>query len=297
VEDQNGTDDIPEEQAAEQQLVPFLGDDLAAAMATGGSIYISLPGMCAALGLSTQAQLRRIERTRTLAKGLQRISLQTKGGFQRVNCLRLDLIALWVAGAQTGSMKSEFRAKIETYQEELALVATQVFMRVVGLRTAQVVPTEDPRIIALAEQINTLTDIATFLREHMQAMLEAQGHVSMRLEQAVQLLETLAGRQQTTEDQVARIDERTKRLTLLMRGKYSSPLSVSPGLSSGSRLSRAALSSAHAMIYGRLKTRFRAGNYKETPDERFEEVMAYLREELRKATDGEGPTQGSLFGP
>jgi len=42
-----------------------MGDDLAAAMAPGGSIYISLPGMCAALGLSTQAQLRRIERTRT----------------------------------------------------------------------------------------------------------------------------------------------------------------------------------------------------------------------------------------
>src|SRR6266699_3488300 len=189
--EQNGTDEIPEEQATEQQLVPFMGDDLAAAMASGGSIYISLPGMCAALGLSTQAQLRRIERTRTLAKGLRRISLQTKGGFQRVNCLRLDLIALWLAGAQTASMKSEFRAKIDTYQEELAPVATQVFMRVVGLRTAQLVPTEDPRIVALAEQIDTLTDIATFLREHMQGMLEAQGHVSMRLEQAVQLLDGL----------------------------------------------------------------------------------------------------------
>ncbi len=58
-----------------------------------------------------------------------------------------------------------------------------------------------------------LTDIATFLREHLQAMLEAQGHVSMRLEQAVQLLEALAGHQQTTENQIARIDERTKRLT------------------------------------------------------------------------------------
>src|SRR6266699_6925042 len=191
--EQNGTDDIPEEQATEQQLVPFMGDDLAAAMAPGGSIYISLPGICAALGLSTQAQLRRIERTRTLAKG----------GFQRVNCLRLDLIALWLAGAQTASMKSEFRAKIDTYQEELAPVATQVFMRVVGLRTAQLVPTEDPRIVALAEQIDTLTDIATFLREHMQGMLEAQGHVSMRLEQAVQLLDFFFDRPETTENQVA----------------------------------------------------------------------------------------------
>lgn len=265
-------------------------------MAPGGSIYISLPGICAALGLGTQAQLRRIERTRTLAKGLRRISLQTKGGFQRVNCLRLDLIALWLAGAQTASMKSEFRAKIDTYQEELAPVATQVFMRVVGLRTAQLVPSDDPRIAALAEQIDTLTEIATFLREHMQGMLEAQGHVSMRLEQAVQLLEALAGRQQTTENQVARIDERTQRLTPAHAREVQLLVErIARVLERQS--ATATLSSAHAMIYGRLKTRFRAGSYKEIPDERFEEVMAYLREELRKATGDEGPAQGSLFGP
>lgn len=289
-------DDIQEEQATAQQLVPFLGDDLAAAMATGGNIYITLPGMCAALGLNTQAQLRRIERTRTLAKGLRRIELQTKGGFQRINCLRLDLIALWLAGAQTASMKSEFRAKIETYQEELAPVATEVFMRVVGLHTAQLLPTQDPHIAALAEQIDALTDIATFLREHMQALLEAQGHVSMQLEQAVQLLDALAGRQQTTEAQVARIDERTRRLTpaharevqLLVERIARIIEKQSP---------TATLSLAHAMIYGRLKTRFQAGSYKEIPDERFEEVMSYLRDELRKATGGENPTQGSLFGP
>jgi len=109
-----------------------------------------------------------------------------------------DLIALWLVGAQTGSMKSDYRAKIETYQEELAPVATQVFICVVGLRTAQIILAEDPHITAVAEQIDTLSEIATFLREHMQAVLEAQSHVSMRLEQAAQLLEALVGRQQTT---------------------------------------------------------------------------------------------------
>jgi len=295
MEEQNGSGEIPEEQATEQQLVPFMGDDLTAAMATGGSIYISLPGLCSALGLNTQAQLRRIERTRTLAKGLRRIPLQTKGGVQRINCLRLDLIALWLAGAQTNSMKSEFRVKIETYQEELAPVAMQVFMRVVGMHTAQLVPSEDSRILALAEQIDTLTDIAMFLREHMEAMLDVQGHVSLRLEQAVQLLEALAGRQQTTENQVARIDERTKRLTPA-HARDVQLLVERIARAIEKQSATATLSSAHALIYGRLKTRFQAGSYKEIPDERFEEVMAYLHEELRKVTGGEGPTQGSLFG-
>jgi hypothetical protein len=48
----NGTD-ISEERVIAQQLVPFLGDDLAAALAPGGHIYITLPGICNALGLNS----------------------------------------------------------------------------------------------------------------------------------------------------------------------------------------------------------------------------------------------------
>jgi hypothetical protein len=38
---------------------------------------------------------------------------------------------------------------------------------------------------------------------------------------------------------------------------------------------------AHALVYGRLKKRFRARSYIEIPDERFDEVMTYLRGVLR----------------
>ena len=128
----------------------------------------------------------------------------------------------------------------------------------------------------------------------MEAMLEAQGHVSMQLEQAVHLLEALTNRQDTAEAKLARIDERTKRLTpaharevqLLVERIARAVEKQSP---------TATLQLAHTMIYGRLKTRFQAGSYKEIPDERFDEVMSYLREELRRVTGSTGPEQGSLF--
>lgn len=105
----------------------------------------------------------------------------------------------------------------------------------------------------------------------------------MQLEQAVRLLEALTNRQDTAEAKLARIDERTKRLT---------PAHVREVQLLVERIARAVekqsatatLQLAHAMIYGRLKTRFAAGSYKEIPDERFEEVMNYLREELRRVT-------------
>src|SRR5262249_33201011 len=83
---------VPEEQAVGQQVVPFMGDELAAAMTAGGSIYITLPGMCAALGLNVKGQMQRIKRTRALAAGLRLIPLKTSGGTQRMNCLRVDRI-------------------------------------------------------------------------------------------------------------------------------------------------------------------------------------------------------------
>ncbi len=67
---------IPREQALEQKPVPFWGDELAAAMTASGNIYITLPGMCRALGLLTHSQTQRILRTSTLAKGLRVIPLE-----------------------------------------------------------------------------------------------------------------------------------------------------------------------------------------------------------------------------
>ena len=182
ITDENNID-IPEEQATEQKLIPFEGDELAAALTPGGIVYVSLPSMCKALGLPTNTQIQRIKRTKSLIKGLRLIPLSTKGGFQRANCLRVDKVALWLAGVETSRMKNdEFRAKVEIYQEELAPAAAQVFMRVMGLRTRDIIPSSDPQIIALADQVDTLTEITTLVREHMETLLEAQGRTSMQLE-------------------------------------------------------------------------------------------------------------------
>jgi hypothetical protein len=51
----------------------------------------------------------------------------------------------------------------------------------------------------------------------------------------------------------------------------------------------------YATVYGRIKHRFRAGSYKEVPDSLYDELLAFLRDELTRATGGQAPEQGSLF--
>jgi len=125
-----------------------------------------------------------------------------------------------------------------------------------------------------------------------EAILEATGHVSMQLEQAVHLLEALASRQDVTEAQVARIDERTKKLTPAHEREVQAWVERIVR-ETEKRSPQSPL--AYASLYGRIKTRFRVGSYKEIPDERFDQLIIYLREELKKVTGGELPEQGSLF--
>lgn len=294
-EDKDADDaEAPEEQAVDQRPVPFLGDELAAAMTTGGSIFITLPGMCTALGLSLNAQMRRIKRTRALVTGLRRIPLKTAGGVQRVNCVRLDKIALWLAGIQTSQVNPTYKEKIEAYQDELAPVAMQVFLRVMGLPTDALVPSSAPsEAHIIAEQIDTLTGVVNLLREHLAGLLalpEKVDALGEQLQQAINFLEALAGRQDAQGDQIAQIDERTQRLT------PAHTRAVKELIDHMVRDTRSlAAPLTYFIIYGRLKHHFRVATYKEIADDRFADMMAFLQEELRRTLGGEAPAQGTLF--
>ncbi len=85
-------------------------------------------------------------------------------------------------------------------------------MRVIGLRNAQMVPTQDSGTLALAEQLDTIFDVASSVRDHLDGLVAAQAQNTLLVERSVQLLETLAGRLEHIETQVAKVDQRTRYL-------------------------------------------------------------------------------------
>jgi signal transduction histidine kinase len=227
------------------------------------------------------------------------IPLETRGGVQAVNCLRVDRVALWLAGVETSRIKPQFRAKIEAYQDELAPVAMQVFMRVLGVQPAAPTPQSSAAATAaqigeIAEQLDTLLGVVSFLREHLDAQLaatsEQMGALSLRLDDAVTLLEALGERQATTDSQIARIDERTQRLAPAHARAIQEQVDQLVR-----ETKRLATPLTYAIIYGRLKHRFRANSYREIADDQYERVIAFLHEELQHATQGDAPTQERLL--
>ncbi len=111
----------------QQQIVPFYGDELVAVQQPNGTIFVLFSRLCENLGLERTSQTRRVQRHAVLSRGLTALDVQTPGGMQALQCLKLTLLPLWLSGVQASRIKSELQEQLIRYQEEVADVLWQAF--------------------------------------------------------------------------------------------------------------------------------------------------------------------------
>jgi hypothetical protein len=287
----------------EQDTVSLFGRPVVAVRLPDGRVAAVFTDLCRALGLDRASQARRVRTDDVIGDELLLAEVTVDEVAQPADVLTAWAVPVWLQGIQLSRLTAEKRPVILAFKREAANVLYQHFSRR-GLAALpapdavqQMVPATSgapaSQVAQLAAQIGELTDVVNLLGEHLAGLLGLPGQVeglSQQVSQAIVMLDALAERQDTTETQVTRIDERTQRLT---------PAHARTVQELVDRMvretARLPFPLTYAIIYGRLKHRFRAGSYKEIPDERFEELLAYLRDELSRATSGEAPEQGSLF--
>jgi hypothetical protein len=289
-----------------QDTVPFYGHELIAVLLPDGRIGAVLRSLADGLGLNLQSQLRHIRGRAALADGLVPVRVETEGGPQTMQALTLDVLPGWLFSVDERRVKPEARPDVILFQRECVKTLADHFARKrhLALPAPQSVAPADPhlagQVVMLSEQIDTMSGAVTLMREHLAALLALPTQVaglSEQLSQAVTMLESLGERQDAAEAriaetgaQLAHVDARTQRLSPAHTRQVQEM--VDRMVRETKRLSTPL---TYAMIYGRLKHRFRVGSYKEADDGRFDELMAYLRDELSQASAGEAPEQGSLF--
>src|SRR5919202_3471416 len=111
----------------QQRIVPFYGDEVVAVQHPDSTVYVLFAKLCENLGLTRSSQVRRVQRHAVLNKGLVLLAIQTESGVQEIQCLRLDLLPLWLSGVQASRVKTELKPKMVRYQEEAAVVLWQAF--------------------------------------------------------------------------------------------------------------------------------------------------------------------------
>jgi hypothetical protein len=109
--------DIIELDATEQVEVPFLSDLLLALQGIDGEIYVPVVPVAERLGIaSPYSQIARIRRDETMAEALRRMPIETEGGIQRTQCLRIDMLTLWLATIRAAMVKEEIRPILRQYK-------------------------------------------------------------------------------------------------------------------------------------------------------------------------------------
>jgi hypothetical protein len=236
------------------------------------------------MSLKTQPQLNRILNTNCLRIHLRSLTVRTRGGMQEMVCLLADQVPMWLIGVESSKAKPAFQAKIDLFHDKLAPEALRIFQDVMGV-TITTPPSADPRLAVLAEQYDVLMAAATFISEHIQELAAMPGQVQSvagQLDQAVQLLESLAGdvqqlkREQTISSaQKQKISEAVQCIVADSAGK--------PG------------EMKQGQIYAAMYRRFQVSGYSEIPAARYDEVLNWLRDLWKRATAGATPEQKSLL--
>lgn len=259
-------------EAVEQKVVYFLDDELVAARAKDGHIYVSLRHLCQALGLDRYGQVQRIQRQTILDQGHYYIEIETAGGQQTANMLRVDLVPLWLSGVSTRSLKQdEVRAKLERYQAEAAKVLWEAFQD--GRLTTQT--NLDDLLHSDSPAAQAYKMAAAIMRmAQQQLLLEAQ-------------IETHARHLQDHDSRLDGYDARLEEIEIVL-GNPDRHINPEQAM----QISQAVKAVAHELgkrsgrneyggVYGEMYRRFEINSYKHLPAKRFTEALEWLNQWLQ----------------
>lgn len=264
-----------------QHIVAFYGDELVAVQQADSTIYVLFTRLCENLGLARRPQVMRVQRHAILQKGLLMLPVQTDGGPQDVQCLRLDLLPLWLSGVQASRVKEELRDKLVRYQEEAAVVLWQAFKPQILVEEASVEPTHDEIALKQLQQIAEMGRAITRMAEQQIELQRQQQVLGTRMDNAARIIkdvqsyvadvevrlglleDQLHPAAFITEEQAAEISNRVKALGELLTSKQGGK-------------------NQYQSIFAELYRRFGVSSYKTIQHDQYASVLMFL-EDWRKA--------------
>ena len=261
-----------------QKIVPFQGDELIAVQQSAGTIFVLFSRLCENLGLARRGQVLRVQRHAVLSQGLITLQVQTDGGPQQLQCLKLSLLPLWLSGVQASRVKEDLQDKLIRYQHEAADVLWQAFKpQIIDEQRDELTTSTDAELAQLAQiaemgrAITRMAEEQIEIRRRMDAAARAfQGmrHDITSVQVRLGVLEDkLHPAAYITDTQAAEVSSQVKALAELLTSKDASK-------------------NHYQGIFGELYRRYGVASYKTIRVEQYAAVLAFL-EDWRKATRAE----------
>jgi hypothetical protein len=247
---------------SEVREVEFYGDSITGAIvliAGESRVYVPLRPICEYLGLTWPSQTLRLRRDEILAQEIRGVFImKTPGrGAQEMLCLPLDLLPGWLFGITTSKVKPEYQEKIRRYRRECFRVLWDAFRPSI-VRAPWPEPTSGLSTAAMAYEI--AMSVANLAREQMELerRMDAAAQWAKGVESRLSTLELSIGPQQPiSETQAAELAQHVKAVA--------------------HALSERGTANAYQTVYGELYRRYQIGTYRNLPQRRYAEALAWLQ--------------------
>jgi hypothetical protein len=264
--------------ALPQCIVPFYGDELVAVQQPDGTIFVLFTRLCDNLGLARRAQVLRVQRHAVLSQGLITLTVQTDGGPQQVQCLKLTLLPLWLSGIQASRVKPELQDKLVRYQHEAADVLWQAFRPQI-LVEAPPADRESALAISQLEQIIEQS-------KAMQRMAEEQIALIRRMDAAARVVKALQADVADVQVRLGVLEERLHPSAYITDAQAAEIQSAVNTIALA--LTKRDPSKNHFQaIHAELHRRFKAKSYSLIRVEQYPAVLAFLEAWERAMEGGE----------
>jgi len=265
--------------------VTFYGDDLIAVQHDDGTIYTLFSRLCENLGLRREAQVRRVNRHTVLREGLITLTIQTAGGPQAAQFLRLDLMPLWLSGIQAERVKEEVREQLTRYQREAAQALWQAFRHQIIVEEASF-PAADPLAIQQLQQIAEMGRAIVAMAEQQIEIQRQQQAMNARLDKAGQVVR---GMQQQIGEIHVRLGELEERVHpgAFITDAQANEVSLKVKALAELLTSKDKAKNHYQGIFGELYRRFQVASYKLIRQDQYASVIAFLDDWGAAAARGE----------
>ena len=253
--------------ALPRRIVPFHGDEIVAVQQVDGTIYVLFGRLCDNLGVLRPRQVERVQEHVVLNEGFVKLIVQTDGGPQEVQCLRLDLLPLWLTSIQANRTKPEVQERLIRYQREAAGVLWQAFK-------PQLVRDDAPLTQESNLAINQLEQIVEQSRA-MQRMAEEQITIIRRMDAAARAVKGLQTDVADIHVRLGVLEDKINPAAYIADTQSSEVAAKVKALAEW--LTTHDKSKNHYQgIYTELYRRFAVSSYKLLRREQFDSVIAFL---------------------
>ena len=266
------------------RIVPFHGDQLIAVQQPDGTVYVHFGRVCENLGLARHSQVRKVNAHAVLSKGFFALPIETEGGQQSVQCLRVDLLPLWMAGLHANRVKQEVRDKLERYQVEAAQVLWQAFRDRIFIEETAIVPVEEDAAIQQLQQIAEMGRAIMLMAEQQIELQRQQAALSGRVDAAARVIRGVQGTLDNVVVELATVGIRVGLLEDRLRPRTTiddeKAAEVSHRVKALAELltGRDGAKNHYQGIFAELYRRFGVSSYKLIRQEQYAGVLAFLEE-------------------